>query len=57
MSGTLKRVDSGWLARSVEDAKHTDANTRSWIVKVRSNWIDSVDGKADETQKNNSDPK
>lgn len=42
MSGVLKRVNSGWLARSVEDAKRVDASTRNWVVKVRNNWIDSA---------------
>lgn len=41
MAGLLKRVDAGWLARSVEDSKHIDARTRNWVVRVRNNWVDS----------------
>jgi len=52
MAGLLKRVDAGWLARSVEDSKRVDANTRSWVVKVRNNWVDSDEEKAAEKIKN-----
>jgi hypothetical protein len=41
MASLLKRVNAGWLARSVEDSKSTDASTRNWVVKVRNNWVDS----------------
>lgn len=45
MAGLLKRVDAGWLARSVEDSKRMDASTRNWVVKVRNNWVDSDEEK------------
>jgi hypothetical protein len=48
MAGLLKRVDAGWLARSVEDSKRADANTRNWVVKVRNNWVDSDEKKTPE---------
>jgi len=48
MAGLLKRVNAGWLARSVEDSRHVDANTRNWVVKVRSNWVDSDEKKTSE---------
>ena len=54
MAGLLKRVDAGWLARSVKESERADAETRSWIVKVRNNWTDSDEEKTPET--NDSQP-
>lgn len=55
MAGLLKRVDAGWLARSFEDSKRVDASTRNWVVKVRSNWIDSGEDKPTEKPTKNSE--
>ena len=38
MSSSLRRVESGWLVRSIEQAKLFERDNPGWVVKVRENW-------------------
>jgi hypothetical protein len=39
MSGKLKRVAPGWLAKSIQDAKNMSPEQRRWFEVVRANWV------------------
>lgn len=41
MANTLRRVQSGWLSKSIEDAKRFEQANHPWVVQVRSNWVGS----------------
>lgn len=36
----LKRLEPGWLAKSMADAKKYYAANKPWCDAVRANWID-----------------
>ena len=45
MASSLKRIDSGWLARSVQEAACLDQTKRNWAIQVTNNWVSSGSSK------------
>lgn len=41
MASTLRRVQSGWLSRSIEQAREYEKKNPKWVVQVRDNWKQS----------------
>lgn len=58
MASTLRKVQSGWLSRSIEQAKQYENEHSQWVVQVRDNWQDSSakNGQGEDTPKSGRKP-